>query len=111
MPEEEKSRRILQGEVVIYPFTKQENVIGLQKTITDKLPIVSSQQPTQGFVQKQAWFDTNDDSNENTEENYGNERRLASNEIIEYNYEDSQEESENYGSPNEIIEENYEGVN
>ena len=111
MPEEEKSRRILQGEVVIYPFTKQENVIGLQKTITDKLPIVSSQQPTQGFVQKQAWFDTNDDSNENTEENYGNERRLASNEIIEYNYEDSQEESENYVSPNEIIEENYEGIN
>ena len=60
----EKNRRILQGTDVIYPFTRQENVIGLQKTITDKLPIVSATEPEEGFVPKQAWIDTGNSGSE-----------------------------------------------
>lgn len=56
----EKNRRILQGTDIIYPFTKQENVIGLQKTITDKLPIVSESTPQSGYVPKQVWVDIGD---------------------------------------------------
>ena len=64
MPQEEKSRRLLQGDVIIYPYTKQENVIGLQKTITDKLPIVSNTAPSAGFVQKQVWLDISGEAEE-----------------------------------------------
>lgn len=112
MPEEEKSRRLLQGQVVIYPFTKQQNVIGLQKTITDKLPIVSPEQPQDNFVDKQAWFEVSDDDNEDVEENYGSQQSFASpsREIVEYNYE-SIPENENYGNDEDVIEENYEGAN
>lgn len=57
----EKNRRLIQGNDIIYPFTKQENVIGLQKTITDKLPIVSSSTPQAGFVAKQVWIDVSEE--------------------------------------------------
>ena len=60
----EKNRRLMQGTDIIYPFTKQENVIGLQRTITDKLPIVSPTAPQSGFVPKQVWIDTSDSSND-----------------------------------------------
>lgn len=63
MPEqEEKNRRLLQGQTVIYPFTKQELVIGLQKTIMDKLPIKSNVQPELNFVAKQIWLDTGENA-------------------------------------------------
>ena len=54
----EKNRRLIQGEDIVYPITKQENIIHLQKTITDKLPIVSDTTPTSGYVPKQVWLDT-----------------------------------------------------
>lgn len=60
----EKNRRLIQGTDIIYPFTRQENVIGLQKTITDKLPIVSPTTPQGNFVPKQVWIDTSDSSND-----------------------------------------------
>lgn len=63
----EKNRRLIQGEDIIYPFTKQENVIGLQKTIADKLPIISESQPSSGYVTRQAWIQPAD-SEENESE-------------------------------------------
>lgn len=63
----EKNRRLIQGNDIIYPFTKQENVIGLQKTITDKLPIVSSSTPQEGFVAKQVWIDVSEEEEEQYE--------------------------------------------
>lgn len=61
---DEKNRRLLQGQTIIYPFTKQENIIGLQKTIKEKLPIVSSSQPTSDYVERQVWVDTSDNEQE-----------------------------------------------
>lgn len=57
---DEKNKRLIQGNDIIYPFTKQENVIGLQKTITDKLPIVSETVP-EAFVTKQVWIDVSEE--------------------------------------------------
>ena len=57
---EEISKRLLQGDKIVYPFTKQENIIGLQKTITDKLPIVSEDVPQTGYVPKQVWLNLDD---------------------------------------------------
>ena len=54
----ELNRRLLKGEDIVYPVTRQENVIQLQKTITDKLSIVRDTTPTSGFVAKQVWIDT-----------------------------------------------------
>ena len=63
----EKNKRLIQNGDIIYPFTKQENVIGLQKTIKEKLPIVSSTTPTK-FVERQVWIDTTEnDENPNDE--------------------------------------------
>lgn len=98
----EKNRRLLQGEDVIYPITKQENVIGLQKTITDKLPIVSGTEPSQGFAEKQIWLDTSDESEEVIEENYNVQRSVSQVQEVEEN---------NYGDENDVVEENYEGEN
>lgn len=53
----EKNKRLVLDGDIIYPFTKQENVIGLQKTIKEKLPIVSSSEPSEGFVERQAWLE------------------------------------------------------
>lgn len=62
-----ENRRLLDGQKVVYPFTKQENIIGLQKTISDKLPIVSASAPSSGtFVEKQIWLDIG--SEEDSEE-------------------------------------------
>lgn len=58
------NRRLLLGNDIVYPITKQENVINLQKTIKEKLPIVSSSQPTSGFVARQVWVDTGNGSQE-----------------------------------------------
>lgn len=94
MPQEEKSRRLLQGNTIIYPFTKQENIIGLQKTITDKLPIVSSSTPTTDYVDKQVWLDTSGES-------LSVQTRNIASGIIE----------NNYGNDNDIVENNYESEN
>ena len=48
---------IVQGSDIVYPYTKQENVIGLQQTIREKLPIVSETTPQSGFVPQQVWID------------------------------------------------------
>ena len=120
--EPEISRRLLKGDQVVYPFTRQENVIGLQKTIKEKLPIISESQPSTGYVPRQAWIQPGEvfeesipvissfDSRGVVEENYDNSEI-----VIEENYSDSvslpsgQENDieENYGSSNSIIEENY----
>lgn len=61
-----KDGHLLQGNCVVNPFTKHENVEGLQKEITDKLPIVSAQEPQSGFVPNQVWLDISE--NEGVEE-------------------------------------------
>ena len=56
-------RRLLQGNTVIYPFTKQQNIIGLQGTIKEKMTIVSEYEPEAGtYVERQIWLDTGDGS-------------------------------------------------
>lgn len=65
------NRRIKKGDAIVYPITHQENVIGLQGTIKDKLPIVSETTPQVGeFVEKQVWIDIGD-SYENHGLNFG----------------------------------------
>lgn len=70
MPEE-KNRRLLQGSDVIYPITKHENVIGLQKTINAKLPFVSSREP-QSVPDRQVWLDIRDSGENNYEDTENN---------------------------------------
>ena len=62
--EDEENRRLIHNGKPLYPFTKQENVIGLQETIVEKLPIISNQEPQSGFVPKQAWLDISNDDGE-----------------------------------------------
>ena len=57
----EKNRRLVLDNDIIYPFTRQENVIGLQKTIKEKLPIVSTSTPDSD-IERQVWIDTNEAS-------------------------------------------------
>lgn len=66
------------GSDIVYPFTRQENVINLQKTITEKLPIIQSTQPQSGFVPKQAWLDTSEEQPQPS-----NEFQLVENQEIE----------------------------
>lgn len=56
----ELNKRLMLDTDIVYPFTKQENIINLQKTITEKLPIVQQTQPQTGFVPKQVWLDTSE---------------------------------------------------
>ena len=58
----EKNRRLVLGDDIIFPITKHENVIGLQKTIKEKLPIISSDQP-ENFTERQVWIDTKEIEN------------------------------------------------
>ena len=51
------NRRLLLGSDIVYPITRQQNVIDLQKTIKEKLPIISNTQPTTDIV-RQVWVDT-----------------------------------------------------
>lgn len=60
----ELNRRLLKGQDIVYPITKQENVIGLQGTIKEKMVIVSPTQPQQA-IERQVWLDTNDNDSEN----------------------------------------------
>lgn len=62
MPDETiLNRRIKRGDDIVYPITRQENVINLQKTIKEKLPISSSNEPEEGtYVEKQVWLDTSE---------------------------------------------------
>lgn len=53
----EKNKRLVLNGDIVYPFTKQENVIGLQKTIKEKLPIISNSEPSEGFVERQSWIE------------------------------------------------------
>ena len=54
-------RRLLRSGTVIYPYTKQENVIGLQGTIKEKMTIASDYEPESGtYIEKQIWLDTGD---------------------------------------------------
>ena len=104
-----KNRRLVQGEDIIYPITKQENVIGLQKTIKEKMPIISENQPQSGFVNRQTWIkveDTipNEDAVPDISEVNGNNPA----QVIENNYEIGSGQ-ENYENGN--IEYNYEGEN
>ena len=55
MPEEKNRRLVLDGDI-IYPITRQENIIGLQKTIKEKLPIISANTP-ESQIERQVWLD------------------------------------------------------
>ena len=57
-------RRLMYCGQVLYPFTKQELVIGLQKTIKEKLPLSGDTEPTNA-VQHQIWLDTSGGNVEN----------------------------------------------
>ena len=65
---EEKNRRLMQGTSIIYPITRQENVIGLQGTIKEKMAIVSPTQPQQA-IERQVWLDTSDNDSESQQSN------------------------------------------
>ena len=62
----ELNRRIILGNDIVYPITKAENVIHLQKEIKKKLPISSSNTP-ENIVEGQVWLDTSDLIGENGE--------------------------------------------
>ena len=100
--QEEKNRRLLQGEDIVYPITRQENVIGLQKTITDKMTLASPTQPS-AAIEKQIWIQLGEAA-DIANPNY------SSNDVVENNYE-SQPPEENYGNENDVVEDNYEGEN
>ena len=103
----EQDKRLMLNGNIIYPYTKHENVLGLQQTITDKLPIVSDSQPQENYVEKQVWIKTEGDAeidgNESHSLDYGNIT-----DIIESNYEVQTPNTNNYGLPNDVIENNYE---
>lgn len=66
MPEPQElvlDRRLKKGDAIIYPITRQENVIGLQKTIKEKMAIVSPTQPTSGYVESQVWIQPGSEDN------------------------------------------------
>lgn len=101
---EEKNRRLMQGEDIIYPFTRQENVIGLQKTIKEKMTIASKIQPQGTVVERQVWLQTEDDG-EASDLDY-----VQPNDIVENNFEAPEEEN-NFGGEEDTVENNFEGVN
>ena len=59
-----KNKRLIQNGEIVYPITLQGNVIGLQKTITDKLPIISSSQPQTSVPERQVWIDVGEEAEE-----------------------------------------------
>lgn len=52
------NRRLKVGNSFVYPITDQANVIGLQKTIKEKMPIVSENEPV-NVVENQVWIELN----------------------------------------------------
>lgn len=122
----EKNRRLVLDGDIIFPITKQENVIGLQKTIKEKLPIVSPTAPNQ-LIERQVWIDTNEEDENtqqasnvnNIEDNLENSSNTViednlSNDAIEDNTEDPQTsnidviEDNLENNPNTTIEDNLE---
>lgn len=59
----ELNRRLKLNEDIVYPITRQENIIDLQKTITEKLPIVSSSAPQGVVPTRQVWLDISEQGN------------------------------------------------
>lgn len=53
---DEICRRLMKGTQIVYPYTKQQLVMGLQRTIRDKLPIKSATEP-ENVVPRQIWLD------------------------------------------------------
>ena len=122
----EKNRRLVLDNDIIYPFTRHENVIGLQGTIKEKLPIVSPTTPNQQ-IERQVWIDTNDEDENaqqssnvsNIEDNLENSSNTViednlSNDVIEDNTESQQTsnidiiEDNLENSSNTVIEDNLE---
>lgn len=58
----ELNRRLVVNGDIVYPITLADNVIHLQKEITEKLPIISSEEPT-SFVERQVWLDVSEEEN------------------------------------------------
>lgn len=71
MYDEELIRRLLQGNKVIYPITRQEAVINLQKTIKEKMTIVSPTQP-QVAIERQVWLDISESEEGGEQLTFGN---------------------------------------
>lgn len=71
MYDEELIRRLLQGNKVIYPVTRQEAVIGLQGTIKEKMTIVSPTQP-QVAIERQVWLDISENEQGGEQLTFGN---------------------------------------
>ena len=63
----EVNKRLIRGDEIIYPITNAGNIIGLQGTIKEKLPIVSPSTPQQG-VERQAWIKIGDNEEYSEEE-------------------------------------------
>ena len=85
------NRRIKIGGNVVYPITRQQNVIGLQKTIKEKMAIVSYAKPQGTVFERQAWIQLDTDQ-------------------VEDNYENSSVADpveENFGSPEDRLENNF----
>lgn len=110
----ELNRRLLKGQDIVYPITRQENVINLQKTIKEKMAIVSSQQPQQA-IERQVWLDTSSNqqggsqqsggltfgnANDHSELTFGEENQIG--ELAFGNNDHSQQSGDlTFGEPNE----------
>lgn len=96
-----KKKRITENGEVVMPITEQDCVIGLQKTIKEKLPIVSETQPQQGFVERQAWINVDNSlPNSENEVELNNSIQLENEEIIEHS--NLEEEPEPRGQLEEV---------
>lgn len=109
MDEEIKNKRLVLGDTIIYPFTKQENVIGLQKTIKEKLPTVSANSP-ESAVERQVWIKPEEETEEYVPFYLNTSQEVPVNEQLYF--EENVEESLTFGNnnnDNEIL--TFEGVN
>ena len=99
MYDEELIRRLLQGNKVIYPITRQEAVINLQKTIKEKMTIVSPTQP-QIAIERQVWLDISENEEDGEQLTFGNEHQ---NEELTFGNANAEQSELTFGSNNSQV--------